>query len=160
MSTRRTTLKATLTPIPAFDPGERPVLLGVVLLGWLAGVGGGTVEELAAELAGVAEDTVDDIVPGLYAKAVDGPAAAVFSDSRRRLIMSVSVDRHRTWMTSAQTVLLPGGMSVRTTVSREGEDGSGPRDSVDVEKTFSISVPMRLIQAKLTIGWLLVENTK
>ena len=129
------------------------MLLGVVVLGWLAdvpvrcvaGVGGGTVVDLAA---------------GLYAKAFDGPAAAVFSDSRRRLIMSVSVDCHRTWMRSAQTVLLPGGMFVCTTVSREGEDGSGPRDSADVEKTFSRSVPMRLIQAKLTIGWLVVEKTK
>ena len=51
-------------------------------------------------------------------------------------------------------------MSVRFTVSREGENGSWPGASVDVEKTFSRSVPMRLIQAKLTTGWLLVEKTK
>ena len=63
-------------------------------------------------------------------------------------------------MTSAQTVLLPAGMSVRVTVSREGDNGSGARDRVDVEKTFSRSVPMRLIQAKLTTGWLVVEKTK
>ena len=63
-------------------------------------------------------------------------------------------------MTSAQTVLLPGGISVRTTVSREGGDGSGPRVSVDVEKTFSRSVPIRLLQANLTIPWFVVEKTK
>ena len=57
-------------------------------------------------------------------------------------------------------MLLPAGMSVRFTVSREGENGSWPGASVDVEKTFSRSVPMRLIQAKLTTGWLLVEKTK
>ena len=80
------------------------MLLGVVVLGWLAdvpvlclaGVGGGKLEDFVAELAGVAEATVDDIAPVLYAKAVDGPAVAVSSDSRRRLIMSVSVDCHRT----------------------------------------------------------------
>lgn len=168
MSTRRTTLKAAITPIPTFDPGERPVLLGVVILDWLAGVpmrwlagvGGGTAEDLAAELAGVSEGTVEEIAAGLYATAVNGPAAAVFSDSRRRLIMSVSVDCHRTWITSAQTVLLPAGMSFRVTVSRAGEKGRGPGDSVDVEKTFSRSVPMRLMQAKSTIGWLVVEKTK
>ena len=71
MSTRRTKLKATLTPIPAFDPGERPVLLGVALLDWLAGVGGGTVEDLAAELTCVGEGTGEDIAAGLYAEAVD-----------------------------------------------------------------------------------------
>ena len=168
ISTRRTTLKAALTPIPIFDPGERAVLLGVVLLDWLAdvpmrwlaNVDGGTVEDLAAELAGVGGGKVEDIAAGLYAKAVDGPAAAVFSDSRSRFKISVSVDCHRTWMRSTQTVLLPAGMSVRVTVSRDGENGSGPGDSVDVEKTFSRSVPMRLIQAKSTTGWLVVEKTK
>lgn len=142
MTTRRTAFKAALTPIPAFDPVERPVLLGIVLLDWLVGVGEGTVEDLAA---------------GLAVKVLAEPAAAVFSDSRRRLMMSVSVDCHRTWITSAHTVLLPAGMSVCVTVSREGEVGSGPGESVDVEKTFARSVPMRLIQAKSTIGWSLVE---
>ena len=47
------------------------MLLGVALLDWLAGVGGGTVEDLAAELAGVGEGTVEDIAAGLYAEAVD-----------------------------------------------------------------------------------------
>ena len=120
----------------------------------------GPVEDVAAELGDVVEGGIEDIAAGLPAKVFAEPAAAVFSDSLMRLIMSVSVDCHRTWMTSAQTVLLPAGMSVRLTVSREAENGSGPRDSVDVEKTFSRSVPMRLIQAKFTIGWLLVEKTK
>ena len=123
-------------------------------------MGAGPVEDVAAELADVGEDGVEDIAAGLSAKVFAEPAAAVFSDSLRRLMMSVSVDCHRTWMTSAQTVLLPAGMSVRVTVSREGEDGSGPRESVDVKKTFSRSVPMRLIQAKSTTGWPLVEKTK
>ena len=142
MATRRTAFKATLTPIPAFDPVERPVLLGVILLDWLVGVG---------------EDTIEDLAAGLAAKVVAEPAAAVFSDSRRRLMMSVSVTCHRTWIRSAQTVLPPAGISVCVTVSREGEVGSGPGDSDDVEKTLVRSVPMRLMQAKSTIGWLLVE---
>ena len=108
-------------------------------------------------LVGVGEGTVEDLAAGLAVKVLAEPAAADFSDSRRRLMMSVSVDCHRTWITSAQTVLLPAGMSVSLTVSREGEVGSGTGDSVDVEKTLARSVPMRLMQAKSTIGWLLVE---
>ena len=103
------------------------------------------------------EGTVEDLAAGLAVKVLGEPAAAVFSDSRRRLMMSVSVDCHRTWIRSAQTVLPPAGMSVCVTISREGEVGSGPGDSVDVEKTFARSVPMRLMQAKSTTGWSLVE---
>ena len=107
-------------------------------------------------LDGVGEGA-EDVAAGLAVKVLADPTAAVFSDSRRRFTMSVSVDCHRTMKRSAQTVLLPAGMSVCVTVSREGEVGSGPAASVDVEKTFARSVSMRLMQAKLTIGWSLVE---
>ncbi len=148
---RRTATKAALTPIPAFDPVERPLLLVVVLLDWLVGV---LLDWLVGVrwLVGVGEGTVEDLAAGLAVEVVVERAAAVLSDSRRRLMISVSVDRHRTWMTSAQTVLLPVGMSVCVTTSREGEDGSGPVASVDVEKTFARSVPIRLTQAKARIG--------
>ena len=122
-------------------------MLGVVSLDWLA----------LDWLVGVGEGMVDDAAAGLAVKSLAEPTAAVFSDSRIRFMTSVSVDCHRIWMRSTQTVLLPGGMSVRVTVSREGEVGSGPADSVDVEKTFARSVSMRLTQAKSTIGWSLVE---
>ena len=98
------------------------------------------------------ESTVEDLAVGLAVKDLAEPAAAVFSDSRRRLMMSPSVDCHQTWIRSAQTVLLPAGMSVCVTVSREGEVGSGPGERVDVEKTFARPVPMRLMQAKSTMG--------
>ena len=106
------------------------------------------------------EGAVEDLAAGLAVNVLAEPTAAVFSDSRRRLTMPVSVDCHRTWIRSAQTVLLPGGMSVCVTVSREGEVGSGPGDSIDVEKTFARSVPMRLAQAKSTNASLVVESTK
>ena len=148
---RITATKAALTPMPAFDPVERSLLLGVVLLDWLVDIviviSGSLVEVVPMRwLLGVGEGTVEDLAAGLAARVVVEPAAAIFSDSCRRLMISVSVDCHRTWMKSAQTLLLPVGMSVCVTVSREGEVGSGPGASVDVEKTFARSVPMRLTQ--------------
>ena len=55
-------------------------------------------------------------------------------------------------MTSAQTVLLPGGMSAFVTVVRMGKTGSGPAANWDVEKTFFKSALMKLAQAAFTMG--------